>query len=253
MGAQRNLAVGSVGSPNRRSFRAEFDIVLPPRPADAIPDLVTITIDGTNHQPFGPILRGTTLPAAVAGAAAAARKLGRSPAARLFGTVLLPMLARSWSDAALPSAIRLAGTQFLPRPNAPEIDVVVPVYRGQTETLACLASVLESGNRIRHRIVVVDDCSPEPALSAALGTLADAGRIHLLRNDTNLGFAASANRGMALSGTADVLLLNADTIAPPGFLDRLYRAAYGDPTIATVTPLSNNATAYSLRPARRRG
>ncbi len=229
-----------------RVARGGFDIALPRRPADAVPDLVTITIDGTNHQPFGPILRGTTLPAVVAGAAAAARKLGRSPAARLFGAVLLPMLARSWSEAALPSAIRLAGTQVLPRPTAPEIDVVVPVYRGQTETLACLASVLDGGSRIRHRIVVVDDCSPEPALSAALGALAEAGRIQLLRNDSNLGFAASANRGMTLSGTADVLLLNADTIAPPGFLDRLYRAAYSDPTIATVTPLSNNATAYSL-------
>ena len=223
-----------------------FDIALPPRPADAVPQLVTITIDGTNHQPFGPILRGTSLAAAVAGAAAAANRLGRSPAARLFGTVTLPLLAHAWTQAALPSAIRLAGTQFLPRAGAPEIDVIVPAYRGTAETLACLTSLLEGASRIRHRIVVIDDCSPEPALSAALRDMAETGRIHLLRNDANLGFVASANRGMALSGSADVLLLNADTVAPPGLLDRIYRAAYGDSAIATVTPLSNNATVYSL-------
>lgn len=221
-----------------------FALSLPPRPAATAPEFVTITIEGTTHQPFGPILRGATLPAAIAVAAAAGQKLGRSPAARLFGTTLLHAICAGCVH--LPGGVRLGGTQFLPRPAAPEIDVIVPVYRGEAETLACLASVLDGGSQVRHRVIVIDDCSPEPALRTSLEGLAAAGRIHLLRNETNLGFVASANRGMALSRPADVLLLNADTVAPPGFLDRLYRAAYRDAAIATVTPLSNNATAYSL-------
>ena len=221
-----------------------FALDLPPRPADSVPELVTITIEGTVHQPFGPILRGVTLPAVVAVAAAAGRKLGPTPAARLFGTLLLRRIVAGAAD--LAGATRLNGTQFLPRPAAPAIDVIVPVYRGAAETLACLASVLDGGNRVRHRVVVIDDCSPDAELRAGIQALAAAGRIQLLRNDTNLGFVASVNRGMALSGTADVLLLNADTIAPPGLLDRLYRAAASDAAIATVTPLSNNATLCSL-------
>jgi GT2 family glycosyltransferase/glycosyltransferase involved in cell wall biosynthesis len=223
-----------------------FEIALPPRPADSAPELLTITVAGTLHQPFGPILRGATLPAAVAVAAAAGRGLGRSPAARLFGTALLPALLQAVAAQARPNVVQLKGTQFLPRPDAPEIDVIVPVYRGAAETLACLQSIFDGNNRVRHRVVVIDDCSPEPALSAALRELADAGRIHLLRNEANLGFVASVNRGMAQSDSADVLLLNADTILPAGGLDRLYRAACSDTAIATVTPLSNNATAYSL-------
>jgi GT2 family glycosyltransferase/glycosyltransferase involved in cell wall biosynthesis len=223
-----------------------FEAILPPLPAESAPDLVTITVEGSGYQPFSPILRGTGLPAVVAAAAAAGRALDHSPVGLLYGTALLPLLVEAAGRAPLPPVLRLPGTRCLPRPAAPRIDVIIPVYRGKAETLACLASVLDGGNTVPHRLVVIDDCSPEPSLSAALQAMAAAGRIHYLRNDGNLGFVASANRGMALSSEADVLLLNADTIAPPGFLDRLYRAAYSDAAIATVTPLSNNATAFSL-------
>jgi GT2 family glycosyltransferase/glycosyltransferase involved in cell wall biosynthesis len=126
------------------------------------------------------------------------------------------------------------------------VDVVIPVYRGLQETLACVESVLGSGDQVGHRVTVIDDCSPEPALTDALQALAAAGRIRYLRNDSNLGFIATANRGMALDTDSDVLLLNADTLVPRGFLDRIFRAAFSDPAIATVTPLSNNATICSL-------
>ena len=223
-----------------------FALDLPPRVDTAEPEWLTVTVDGTVHQPFGPVLRGATLPAALSAGAAAARALGPTPAGRLFGAVLLPALAVAIGNERLPGALPLRGPQVLTRPVPPDLDVIVPVYRGEAETLACLASLFDGGNLICHRVVVIDDCSPEPALSAALDALAERGRIHLLRNETNLGFVASVNRGMALSATADVLLLNADTQLPPGALDRLYRAAHGDELIATVTPLSNNATAYSL-------
>jgi GT2 family glycosyltransferase len=223
-----------------------FELALPPRPAASSPELVTITVEGTTCQPFGPILRGTLLPAVLAAATAAGRALGRGPVGRLFGTTVLPALVGRGVFPAPADAVELRGTQFLTRPGVPEIDVIVPVHGGRTETLACLASVLDAGNQVRHRLVVIDDATPDPALRAALDALAAAGRIHLLRNARTLGFVASVNRGMALSSTADVLLLNADTLVPPGFLDRLYRAAYADVAIATATPLSNNATAYSL-------
>ena len=223
-----------------------FAITLPPRARAGVPELVTITVEGSRHQPFGSILRGTTALAAREIAGAAARVLGREAAGLLFGTRLLPALLRSLATAKDDTAVVLRGTQGLPRPAAPRIDVIVPAYRGHAETLACLQSLFDAGEDVAHRIVVIDDCSPEPALSAALRALAEAGRIHYLRNDTNAGFVASVNRGMALADDADVLLLNSDTAVPPGLLARLYRAAYSDATIATATPLSNNATIFSL-------
>ncbi len=232
-----------------------FHAALPRRAADAAPELVSFTLRGTNVAPFPPVLRGATLPAMVAAAVAGAQALGRTPAGLLFGGLLLPPLLQALNgtgrgpDRNAPrGALPLAGGT--PGAAPPEIDVIVPVYRGLAETLDCIASLLGEGGgaagRIAHRIIVIDDCAPEPELSTALAALGAAGRITYLRNDRNIGFVASVNRGMAQSASADVLLLNADTLAPPGFLDRLYRAAHADAAIATVTPLSNNATIYSL-------
>ncbi len=125
------------------------------------------------------------------------------------------------------------------------IDVIVPAYRNREETLACIASVLDGRGRQRFELVVVDDASPEPRLPAALDALAAEGRIHLVRNDTNLGFVGSVNRAMALHPDRDAVILNADTLVAAGWLDRLAAAASSDPEIGTATPLSNNATICS--------
>jgi GT2 family glycosyltransferase len=229
-----------------------FDIVLPPRAAHAGPELIILTVAGSGFQPFPPLLRGATLPAAVTATTAAARALGRTPEGLLFSTTLLPtiMQALTGGDTRLPDALRgtlqLNGTRPLVRRCAPRVDIVIPVYGGRDETLACIESVIAARGQVPQRIVVIDDCSPDPKLSAALAELGAAGRIHYLRNEANLGFVATANRGMALDAEADVVLLNSDTVVPPGFVDRLYRAAYSDSAIATVTPLSNNATIFSL-------
>jgi GT2 family glycosyltransferase/glycosyltransferase involved in cell wall biosynthesis len=125
------------------------------------------------------------------------------------------------------------------------VDVVIPVYRGLAETRRCLRSVLADRDRPPGRIIVVDDASPEPALSAWLDELAADRRIERMRNRQNLGFVASANRGMTAAGRHDVVLLNSDTEVPRGWLRRLAAQAYAAPDIASVSPLSNNATICS--------
>ncbi|GAC1344142.1 MAG: hypothetical protein NVSMB18_21250 [Acetobacteraceae bacterium] len=124
------------------------------------------------------------------------------------------------------------------------VDVVIPVHRGRRETLACLESVLASVPEAT-RIHVVEDASPEPDLVAALVELADAGRIHLIRQTLNRGFPATANAGLRACPGRDAVLLNSDTLVAPGWLERLRRAAYAAPEIGTVTPLSNDATILS--------
>lgn len=130
-------------------------------------------------------------------------------------------------------------------PRGVAVDIVIPVYRGLEETRRCIESVLSDPQRPPGRIVVVDDCSPEPGLSEWLGSSAERGAITLLRNDRNLGFVASINRGIAETGRQDVVLLNSDTEVPHGWLRRLATHAHGAPRIGTVTPFSNNATICS--------
>ncbi|HEY5410701.1 MAG TPA: glycosyltransferase, partial [Caulobacteraceae bacterium] len=122
--------------------------------------------------------------------------------------------------------------------------VVIPVHDGGEVVLACLDSVraaLPAGTKI----LVVDDGSADPVLVAALDTLTRRRKITLLRHPSPLGFPAAANAGIHASPGQDVVLLNSDTLVPPGWLERLRQAAYADPAIGTVTPLSNDASIVS--------
>ncbi len=124
------------------------------------------------------------------------------------------------------------------------VDVVIPAYRGRSQTLACLHSVLAAIPR-GTRVWVVEDASPEPDLVAALEALARQKRIRLIRQPENLGFPATANAGLRACAPRDAVLLNSDTLVPPGWLDRLCAAAYSAPDIGTVTPLTNDGTVVS--------
>jgi GT2 family glycosyltransferase/glycosyltransferase involved in cell wall biosynthesis len=119
-----------------------------------------------------------------------------------------------------------------------EIAVIVPAYRGVQETLACLASVRDTVSA-DVELIVVDDASPEPELSAALDGLVASGAITLLRNEQNLGFPGAVNRGLEQLGARDAVIVNADAQVFPGWLERLHRAAYSARNVGTVTPLTN--------------
>jgi GT2 family glycosyltransferase/glycosyltransferase involved in cell wall biosynthesis len=126
------------------------------------------------------------------------------------------------------------------------IDVVVPVYNAPDDVRTCIGSVL-AHLRPDVRVVLIDDASPDPAIAPLFEELAS--RAHpqlvLLRNDTNLGFTGTANRGMQLS-RADVILLNSDTIVSAGWLDAIMHCSATDPRIGTITPFSNNAEICSF-------
>jgi GT2 family glycosyltransferase/glycosyltransferase involved in cell wall biosynthesis len=124
------------------------------------------------------------------------------------------------------------------------VAVVIPVYRDLGATRACLTSVLGSQCGCLAEVIVVDDASPDPEVSAYLDEEAAAGRIHLLRSQSNRGFVHSVNWGMEAAGERDVILLNSDTVVAGDWVDRL--AAHGArPLVGTVTPFSNNATICS--------
>ncbi len=125
------------------------------------------------------------------------------------------------------------------------IDVIVPVYKGLHETLCCILSVLTARPSCAYELIVLNDASPDAALSFCLRNIGGRGLITLLDNPANLGFVKTANRGLALHPDRDVVLLNSDTEVAGDWLDRLRRAAYSAAQVGTVTPLSNNATICS--------
>lgn len=125
------------------------------------------------------------------------------------------------------------------------INVIVPLYRGEGESRRCLEAVLKATNRSPFELVMVDDASPEPAVSALAREIAQRHGATLLVNEANRGFVHSVNRAMALHPDRDVVLLNSDAEVAHDWLDRLAAHAAKDAKVATVTPFSNNATLCS--------
>jgi GT2 family glycosyltransferase/glycosyltransferase involved in cell wall biosynthesis len=161
----------------------------------------------------------------------------RTPAGRdLFGSPADP------AAMLLPPVLATArGRKVTLIPPRRSLAVVVPVYRGLAVTQACLDSLFAALPE-DARVIVVDDATPEQALAAWLDRLTGEGRIILRRHARNLGFPAAANTGIAIAGRSDVLLLNSDTLVPPGAISLLRDVAYSRGDIGSVTPLSNAAT-----------
>lgn len=127
----------------------------------------------------------------------------------------------------------------------PRVDVLVPVYGGLQETLQCLHSVLTAPVRTPHRVIVINDAGPVPELNAMLRSLAARDLFVLEQHRSNQGFVRTVNHGLRISRDLDVVLLNSDTVVYGDWLDRLMAHVDDHPRLATLTPLSNNATICS--------
>ncbi len=124
------------------------------------------------------------------------------------------------------------------------IDVVIPVHGQPDATLACLEAVL-AGMPPGGRVHVVDDAGQDAGLATRLDQMADERRIVLHRLAANRGFPGAANVGLRAAAGRDVVLLNSDTLPPPGWLPALADAAYSAADIGTACPLSNDASILS--------
>lgn len=127
------------------------------------------------------------------------------------------------------------------------VDVVIPVYDGLEQTSRCIETVLATIDSSWARVVVINDASPDPRIAALLRKYAaDNPELVLLENERNLGFVATANRGLRYELDNDVVLLNSDVEVANDWLSRLRDAAYYHRRVASLTPFSNNATICSF-------
>lgn len=123
--------------------------------------------------------------------------------------------------------------------------IVIPVYNAFEEARECIESVLKC-SKTDTLVLVIDDCSPEGDFRKFIGESSVDDRLEFLRNEDNLGFVGTCNRGMRAYPERDVLLLNSDTVVTPRWLEKLQVAAYSEDSIGTVTPFTNNGAICSI-------
>jgi GT2 family glycosyltransferase len=133
----------------------------------------------------------------------------------------------------------------LPVGDLPPVAILVPIHNAADDLARCILSVLRHTTGAA-RLLLLDDASTEPAVADLLRRWEGQPGIEVHRSARNLGFAGTINRGVALAGGDDVVLLNSDTVVGPGWLDGLRLAAHASPRVGTVTAVSNNAGAFSV-------
>lgn len=115
----------------------------------------------------------------------------------------------------------------------PELAIVIVGYNARDELERCLASIDAAPPAVACEILLVDNASTDggPDLVARRWP-----GVRLLRQTRNLGFGAANNVGIRATAAELVLLLNSDTIVPPGAIDRLVARLRASPDVAVAGP-----------------
>ncbi|WP_435165158.1 glycosyltransferase [Falsirhodobacter sp. 1013] len=130
---------------------------------------------------------------------------------------------------------------------AERLTIILPVFNA----LDLLPEVLERvlcHTDLPFHLIVIEDCSTDPGVRPFLRAWAqDRSSVQLIENETNLGFIGSVNRAFDIARRRGdpVVLLNSDAFVPEGWASRLLRPL-ADASVATVTPMSNDAEIFSV-------
>ena len=168
----------------------------------------------------------------------------RDPAARARIKEILGLVAVSRG---LPIDASLFSDQPAPRSDHP-ITIILPVHNA-FELLEEALRRVAAHTDVDWHLILIDDASSDPRVRPFLRAWSDTmgDRVSLVELDRNLGFVGAVNRGFELAEghAGHVVLLNSDAMVPEGWASRLIAPFDRDKTIASVTPMSNNAEIFS--------
>ncbi len=129
-----------------------------------------------------------------------------------------------------------------------KVDIIIPVYNAYEYTKKCIETVISNTDLKQHTLVAINDKSPDDKILPMLKKFESDNptlNICVIDNEENYGFVKTVNVGMKRSQN-DVILLNSDTEVTANWLEKMQKVAYIQENVATVTPLSNNATLASI-------
>jgi GT2 family glycosyltransferase len=114
-----------------------------------------------------------------------------------------------------------------------EISVIIVNYNSESFLPACLDSIKKASSRGDVQVVVVDN-SKGGGAGEILRQHFPSGRF--IENDKNLGYAKAVNQGIEASDSEFVFIVNPDTVAEDGTLDKLVDFMRTHPDAGMVGP-----------------
>lgn len=131
----------------------------------------------------------------------------------------------------------------------PKVSVLVVTYNSREFIKPCLDSVLLNTAAPGLEVIVVDNASTDGTPEIVDAYAQRNPRVKAFPQQQNLGFAGGNNEAVRQASGEYLVFLNADTIVPPGWLERLLRPCYRDTSIgavAAVTNFSGNETKINV-------
>ena len=111
------------------------------------------------------------------------------------------------------------------------LSIVIVSFNARDDLARCLTSLRERPPSIAHDVLFVDNASEDGSVEAARAAGAT-----VIALERNMGFAAANNAGIRATRSELILLLNSDTIVPPGAIDALVARLRRDPSVAVAGP-----------------
>jgi GT2 family glycosyltransferase len=112
------------------------------------------------------------------------------------------------------------------------LSIVIVSFNARADLLNCVRSLETAPPSMPHDIIVVDNESADGSAEA----IERMSGLRVIRMGRNAGFSAANNAGIKASRGDLLLLLNSDTIVPPGALDRLVERLLATETAAIAGP-----------------
>lgn len=100
-----------------------------------------------------------------------------------------------------------------------KVSVVMPAYNAEAYIEKAIESVLDQTER-SIELLVVDDCSQDGTAAVVEAMAARDDRIHLIRNEKNIGTAGCRNKALDLCSGAYVAFLDSDDVWHPEKVER---------------------------------
>ena len=113
------------------------------------------------------------------------------------------------------------------------LSIVIVSYNARADLERCLSSLTDAPPAIAHDIIVVDNASTDDSVAAVRRRWPG---LTVVAQKVNGGFAQANNAGIRATAGDLILLLNSDTIVPPGAIDRLAARLIAVPAAAAAGP-----------------
>jgi len=128
-----------------------------------------------------------------------------------------------------------------------KISIIMPIYNALKDVKICLNSLLENFDFSTGEIILIDDYSfDETKVYLEEFVKNNVDKFTLFRNDENLGFIKTSNRGMKLANGEIIILLNSDTKIPKNFSKYIIDCFDSDKNIGIASPLRSGSGGYSI-------